>query len=302
MKRYVPPPAMLAMMIVATFFSACWAQEVTSGKRDGSAIQVLIVDGHNNHNWRESTPVLKRNLEETGLFEVEVATAGDAGKMDEFNPKFSDYDVIVLNYTGPSWNENTKAAFVKYVENGGGVVVYHAANNAFTDWKEYNQMIAIGGWGGRNKAFGPYLYVEDGKPVVDHDSDGPGGGHGPQHEYQLELYEPHPITKGLPQKFMHTEDELYSWLRGPAENVKILAYSHSPKDKGGSGRNEPQLMTISYGKGRIFHTTLGHAGRQCRSVAFIVTFVRGTQWAATGVVTIPVPPDMPTDEKSMMRD
>lgn len=303
MKKYFP---LLSAVIAAAFLLApvfSWAdEEVTSGKPDGSAIEVLIVDGHNNHNWRETTPVLQRDLEETGLFEVTVATAPGADKMADFNPKFSDYDVVVLNYNGPDWNEQTREAFLDYVKNGGGVVVYHAANNAFTNWEEFNKIIAVGGWGGRNKQSGPYFYLKDGKPFHDFESDGPGGSHGPQHEFQVVLYEDHPITKGLPEKFMHVSDELYCYLRGPAENVTVLAYSHSPKDKGGSGRDEPQLMVIKYGEGRIFHLAYGHAGHHCRAVSFIVPFVRGTQWAATGKVTIPVPPDMPTAEKSMKRD
>ncbi len=303
MKRYFTPMAAVMIAAAFTFMStfSCVGQEVTSGKPDGSAIEVMIVDGNNNHNWRESTPILKQDLEETGLFEVTVATA-DPDNMADFNPKFSDYDVIVLNYNGPDWNENTQKAFLEYVKNGGGVVVYHAANNAFTGWEEFNKIIAVGGWGGRNKETGPYFYLKDGKPFRDYESDGPGGSHGPQHEFQVVLYEEHPITKGLPEKFMHVSDELYCYLRGPAENVKILAYAHSPADNGGSGRDEPQLMVIEYGKGRIFHLAYGHAGSHLRAVSFIVPFIRGTQWAATGTVTIPVPPDMPTAEKTMKRD
>ncbi|MDO4550725.1 MAG: ThuA domain-containing protein [Planctomycetia bacterium] len=291
------------LSLMSTFTTA---QEVTSGKPDGSVIEVLLIDGYNNHNWRETSPVLKRNLEETGLFEVTVATAPEEKKMDTFQPKFSDYDVVVLNFNdnkkNQQWSENTKKAFQDYVQNGGGVVVYHAANNAFTDWKEYNLMTAVGGWGGRNKTHGPYFYLKDGKPFHDYQSDGPCGHHGPQHEFQIILYEEHPITKGLPPKFMHVSDELYCYLRGPAENTKILAYAHSPKEKRGSGRDEPQLMVTEYGKGRIFHIAYGHAGKHCRAVSFILPFIRGTQWAATGTVTIPVPPDMPTEEKSMTRD
>ena len=305
MKKHLTPLAGLAMVVMLTLFSPfAAAQEVTSGKPDGSEINVLIVDGHNNHNWRESTPVLKQDLEETGLFAVTVATAPeDTGKMDEFNPKFSDYDVVVMNYNdSPDWSEETQKAFVEYVENGGGLVIYHAASMAFRDWKEYNLMTGVGGWGGRTKDAGPYLYLKDGKPFLDFESDGICGGHGPQHEFQLVLYEEHPITKDLPPKFMHVSDELYDYLRGPAKNVKILAYAYAAADKGGSGRDVPILMTIPYGKGRVFHTALGHAGSHCRSVAFIITFIRGTQWAATGKVTIPVPPDMPTAEKAMKRD
>ena len=306
MKKHLASLAGLAMIVILCLFSqVAPAEEVASGKPDGSKINVLIVDGHNNHNWRGSTPLLRKNLEEAGIFEVSVATAPeDKDRVkDQFSPKFSDYDVVVMNYCdSPDWSEETRKAFVEFVENGGGLVIYHAANNAFAGWKEYNLMIGIGGWGGRNKESGPYFYLKDGKPFHDYESDGPSGHHGPQHEYQLVVYTDHPVTKDLPPKFMHTSDELYAYLRGPAENVTILTYSHSPSDQNGSGRDEPTLMAISYGKGRVFHTVLGDSPHHCRSVAFIITFVRGTQWAATGNVTIPVPPDMPTAEKSMKRD
>ena len=112
----------------------------------------------------------------------------------------------------------------------------------------------------------------------------------------------HPVTKGLPKVFMHSPDELYSWLRGPAKNVTVLATAYSDPEKRGSGEHEPMLMDIRYGKGRVFHTAIGHAGEQLASVAFIVTFLRGAEWAATGKVTIPVPKDFPTAEKSSSRE
>jgi type 1 glutamine amidotransferase len=162
-------------------------------------------------------------------------------------------------------------------------------------------MIAIGGWGGRNEKSGPYLVWRDGQVVRD-PKPGRGGGHGPQHKFPIVVRDPdHPITKGLPPVFMHYSDELYSWLRGPAKNVEVLATAYSDKEKRGSGEHEPMLMTISYGDGRVFHTALGHAGEQCRSVAFIATFQRGTEWAATGKVTQKVPDDFPGPDEPVLR-
>ena len=112
----------------------------------------------------------------------------------------------------------------------------------------------------------------------------------------------HPITKGLPSEFMHSQDELYERLRGPAENMTILATAYASPDKNGSGRHEPTLMAINYGKGRIFHSTLGHADYSCQCVGFITTFLRGVEWAATGKVTIGVPADFPTPDKSSSRE
>ncbi len=265
-------------------------------------IKALIIDGQNNHNWKVTTPVLKKQMEDSGLFAVDVATTPPRGKdMSSFKPDFSKYDVLVMNYTGDEWPEETKKAFEKYMADGGGLVIYHAASNAFPKWKEFNEMIAVGGWGGRNEKSGPFIHWKDGKILRDN-SPGRGGMHGPQHEFQLVVREKdHPITKGLPEKFMHNADELYSQLRGPAKNVTVLATAFADPAKRGTGRHEPILMVIDYGKGRVFHTTLGHVDKQLRSVAFIATFLRGTEWAATGKVTQKIPDDFPGPDKPSVR-
>jgi HEAT repeat protein/type 1 glutamine amidotransferase len=266
-------------------------------------LQALIVDGQNNHDWQGTTPVLKALLEETGMFAVDVATTPAKGQpMDSFRPEFANYDVIVSNYTGDAWPRATQEALVDYMENGGGLVIFHAADNAFPKWKEWNEMIAIGGWGGRNEKSGPMVRYRDGKMVLDH-SPGRGGSHGPQHAFQLITRERHhAIMAGLPEKWMHSKDELYSTLRGPAKNMTILATAYADPAQRGTGEHEPALFTVQYGKGRVFHTVLGHAAEQCRCVGFIVTFLRGTEWAATGRVTqMEVPEDFPTADKVSQR-
>jgi len=164
---------------------------------------------------------------------VDVATTPPGGQpFTDFKPKFADYNVVVMNYTGDDWPEEPKKALEKYVSNGGGLVSFHAADNAFVNWKEYNEMIAVGGWSGRNEKSGPYVYWQDGKIVRDM-TPGPGGAHGPQHPFQIIVREAdHPITKGLPEKFTHSADELYSRLRGPAKNLTVLATAFADKAKG----------------------------------------------------------------------
>jgi uncharacterized protein len=264
--------------------------------------KALIVDGQNLHDWKGTTPVLQKLLEETGLFAVDVATSPPKGKdMSGFKPNFVAYNVVVCNYQGDSWPETTQKAFVDYVKNGGGAVIYHFACAAFPEWKEYNRIIGLGGWGKRTEQAGPYLRWRDGKIVRD-SVPGKTGGHGPAHPFQLVVREPnHPITQGLPPAFMHVSDELYGWLRGPGENLTVLATAFAAKEKGGSGEHEPLLMTISYGKGRLFNTALGHSAEQLKSVAFIATYQRGAEWAATGKVTQKVPEDFPTANKASTR-
>ena len=159
-------------------------------------------------------------------------------------------------------------------------------------------MIGLGGWGGRNEKDGPYVYYDaEGKLVTD-DSEGGGGKHGKRHEFPITVREPeHPIVKDIPPVWLHAEDECYARLRGPAENLTILATGDDQTVDHG-GRHEPVLMTVGYGEGRVFHTTLGHDAPALECVGFITTFTRGAEWAATGNVTIPVPDDFPTADQT----
>jgi type 1 glutamine amidotransferase len=263
--------------------------------------KALIIDGQNNHNWKATTPILKKILEETNLFQVDVVTAPPGKDLAEFKPKFTDYQVVVSNYNGNPWSRETERAFVEYVNNGGGFVSVHAANNSFPQWTEYNEIIGLGGWGGRNEKSGPYIRIKDGKVVRD-ESAGGGGHHGRPHEFVLETFDKeHPIMAGLPAKWKHTQDELYDRLRGPAKNLTVLATAYSDPATGGTGENEPLLMAISYGKGRIFHTALGHDVPALKCAGFQVTLQRGAEWAATGKVTQKVPDDFPTADKAVSR-
>ncbi|HLK48617.1 MAG TPA: ThuA domain-containing protein [Bryobacteraceae bacterium] len=262
-------------------------------------IKVMLLDGESAgsyHKWALITPVLKKQLEETGLFEVNVVTAPPAGgDLHAFRPDFRKYAVVVWNYDAPDerWPADLKTSFEQYVREGGGLVSVHAADNAFPNWAAFNEMIGMGGWRGRTEQQGPYWYYKDGKLTAD-DSAGAAGSHGLRRPYQVEVRASHPITEGLPKVWMHQGDELYAHLRGPGKNVTVLATAYSDPANNGSGHDEPVLMAIGYGRGRVFHTTMGHDINALSSVDFVVTFERGTEWAATGKVTQKVPTNYPT--------
>lgn len=279
-------------------FSLLLAYTVSARK----PIKTLLITGQNNHNWQVSHVVLKQILENSGRVDVDFVISPEQGKdMSGFVLDFSPYQLVVLDYNGDSWPEETNRRFLEYVQNGGGVVIYHAADNAFSKWPEFNRICALGGWEGRNENSGPYVYWKDGKLVKD-SSAGPGGSHGRQHEYVLNGRDKvHPVVKGLPLKWRHAKDELYDRMRGPGNIRDILYTAYSDKETNGSGREEPLVFTVDYGNARIFHTMLGHAGAttedniamQC--TGFQVLLLRGAEWAATGKVTQKVPKDFPTE-------
>jgi uncharacterized protein len=261
-------------------------------------IPVAILDGESAgtyHNWRLTTPVLKRELEETGLFAVTVITAPPSSEgFNQFHPDFSQFKAIVMNYDAPDWPAELRAQFEKYVSGGGGLVIVHAADNAFPDWPAYNQMIGVGGWRKRDEHAGPHWTWQDGKMVADN-SPGSAGQHGARLPFQVTVRDAeHPIMKGLPPVWMHANDELYAGLRGPGENMTVLATARSDPQNKGTGREEPMAMVLHYGKGRVFHTTLGHDVFAMSCVGFMTIFQRGTEWAATGRVTQKAPADFPT--------
>lgn len=292
-------------------------------------LKALIVDGQNNHKvWPKSTVMIKQYLEATGLFEVDVARtkfiwsaerekaflplagAGESEPVEEpqsdpnFKPDFAKYAVVISNFgwKAADWPEATQRAFEKYVAGGGGFVSVHAADNSWGNWTEFNKMIALGGWGDRTEKDGPFVYYNNEGKIVRDPSPGKAGKHGPANEFVVTIRNrEHPITRGLPDFWMHTQDECYSHLRGPAENLTILATACDSPALKAAGRHEPMLMTVEYQKGRVFHTTLGHDTEAFEGVGFITTFLRGTEWAATGQVTQKIPADFPSADKTSAR-
>jgi uncharacterized protein len=268
-----------------------------------SQIRVLIVDGVNNHDWATATHGITEILTATSLLSVEVSTTPPRGASDDawnsWHPDFSRYDVVINNFNGGhqedgiEWPLSVQQSLETFVRGGGGLVAYHAANNAFLDWKAYNDMIGLG-W--RSKTFGPGLAVsDDDKIVIIPAGTGLEPGHPQRLEFQIHVRDTHhPITAGMPKVWMHPSEQLTHGQHGPAEGLTILTYAHSPV----SNKNEPMDWVRSYGKGRVYTTMLGHTwvgestvNLDC--VGFQTLLARGVQWAATGTVTIPIPANFP---------
>lgn len=284
-------------------------------------IRLLIVDGQNNHDYRKMTPFMKEQLEKSGLFTVDVSTTPPAApkkKLQEtpeqaaerekrtaelqeqwktWRPGFKDYRVVLSNYNGEPWPPEVNAAFEEFVKNGGGFYVVHAANNAFTDWKEYDQMIGLG-W--RGKDYGARVYYDEAGVLQRLPAgEGKGASHGQQHEFQITVRDPeHPVMKGIPKVWMHAKDELYHFQRGPAERMLILASAFDERSTGGSGVHEPMMWVIPYGRGKVITNVMGHEnGQSVQCVGFVTLMLRSCEWLATGKVTVPVPSNFPTEDK-----
>ena len=339
---------LLAVIVLATACQQAKKKESTVAN-EPVKLKALIIDGQNNHYiWPKTTMMMKDYLEETQLFDVSVHRTDSVWlgiKYNSARPEpytsfikmypldstaygishdpitksnlsidFEQYDLIVSNLGASSalWPSETRENFENYMKNGGGFVVVHAANNAWGEWQEYNKMIGLGAWGGRDEETGPYVYYNDEGELIIDNSEGVCGSHGAEYEFELTTRAPeHPIMKGLPTSWLHTQDELYERMRGPFENATILATAYSDVEKNappwnpevkGLGQHVPMLMAIDYGQGRIFHTTLGHFDYSAECVGFITTLQRGSEWAATGKVTQEIPANFPTKEKSVSRN
>ena len=319
---------------MAALVVALLAGSVTSAEeaKADAKVRVLILDGQNNHNWKATTPYLKQGLEGSGRFVVEVATGpaklkgpvkpkddNDAAAqakykealakfkeeepaykaaLAKFRPDLTQCDVVLSNYNGDVWSPEFQKDLEDALKAGKvGLVVFHAANNAFTGWPEFNRMIGMG-W--RVNSFGERIYFNgEGKEVRQKKGEGLGAGETSAHPFRVTVRDAeHPVMKGMPAEWMHTADQLVHGLRGPIENVHVLATAYSDKAKKGTGEHELMIWTVSYGKGRVFHTPMGHDLVALRCVGLTTTILRGTEWAATGKVTLPVPASFPTGEKT----
>jgi len=284
---------------------------LAAGPAPPRTLSVLLVDGMNNHDWPRATGILKEILQGSGRFTVAVSTSPAAGATEEawgrWRPEFAKYDVVLSNFNGghkptsPHWPREVEKALEDYVGGGGGLVIYHSANNSFPNWPAYNAMIGLG-W--RDRQFGPSLIVGPDEELIEIPRGrGRNPGHGPEHDFRVTVLTPdHPITHGLPKRWMHAHEQLTHGQHGPAKKMTVLSYAHS-KD---TGDNEVMDWVIPYGRGRVYVTMLGHLWRgkpdsAMRCIGFQTTLIRGCQWAAIGQVTYPVPNDFPTATEIRLR-
>jgi hypothetical protein len=264
----------------------------------GAPVRALVIDGPE---WQPESAAVKSILEASGVFQVDVLTTPAQG--GAFQPAFDKYKVVVLNYGGDAWPLGVITGLDKYLQAGGGLVALSAADAAFPAWTEYNLILGVSGAANRDQSAGPIWFYHEGNMAFDGETRGPAGkAPHPDQPFAVTIRNTeHPITKGVPLVWMHSSDTLAGDLRGPGKNMVLLATAHSDAERGGTGRDEPVLLALSYGKGRVFHTLLGHTPEGQAGVGFQTMLERGAEWAATGKVTARMPSDFPTAEKTSTR-
>ncbi len=248
------------------------------------AVRVLILSGRNNHDWRAETPVLRKILDAAGRFDVRINEEPAGVTAGAIAP----YDVLVNDYNGPRWGAAAEAAVDEFVRAGKGMVVVHGASYAF------GAMEILGDRHARTGQFEP-PWAAYGRMVGATWSAGePRTGHGKRHAFTVRWTDRgHPVAAGLPASFV-TSDELYHNFR-IEPGVRVLATAFDAAEMNGTGKEEPLLWAVDYGKGRVFHTALGHDTAARTAAGFAASFARGVEWAASGAVTLPaeIPLDTP---------
>lgn len=276
--------------------------------QESEPIRVLIVDGFSNHDWEQTTRVTKWIIESSGKFVVDVSTVpSDSAKRENWSLDIEPYAVIIQNTNNihdPSlkWPKHAERELEAYVRNGGGLYILHSANNAFSHWEDYDKMIGLG-W--RPKSSGYALEISETQEVLRiPPGEGSGTGHGDRFDAVIQILNPHPINRGYPEKWTTAHTEVYSYPRGPAENLEILSFARDETD---TQRLWPVEWVVSYGRGRIYNSSLGHlwSGEiypdAYRCAGFQTTLIRAVEWAATGIVTYQVPDDFPKGDSKSLR-
>ncbi|TKG89848.1 ThuA domain-containing protein [Puteibacter caeruleilacunae] len=286
-----------------------WGYSV-SAQSQSDKLNVLIVDGFSNHDWKQTSLVVKSILEESNLFHVDISTSpsepGDT-RWEAWRPNFKAYDVVIQNTNNIGnkeikWPTEVQKDLEKYLRKGGGLFILHSANNAFPTWEEYNMMIGLG-W--RSKDEGIALQVSNDREIVKVPvGEGRSTYHGPRNDEIIYILNNHPINKGFPKEWKTPDMELYKFARGPAKNLTVLSYAKDEK----TNINWPVEWVISYGKGRVYNSSMGHLWKgdsypvTYRCVGFQTILIRATEWLATGKTTYQIPDNFPSKDKIELVD
>ncbi len=250
--------SLFAVAVVFVSFSAGLRAESTVQAGKQRPLRVLILSGHGHHDEKTTTPFLKKMHEESGRFLVDVSET--PAKMD--SALLGNYDVVVDNEAGPRWGPVAEKALLDFIASGKGFVVIHGASAGNPGWAAFEDLCG--------------------------ESARPGSGHGEYYQYEVKVVDPqHPITKGLDHYTSNVEEIYHNKLHRPTAHVLATAYSRP--DKRGTGKDEPVLIVTLHGQGRVFHNVMGNTTSAMDNPYWKALTLRGTEWAASGTVTLPLP-------------
>lgn len=290
--------------VVYKIFVALLLLQVSSVQiiaQNNKRIPVLIVDGFSNHDWKQTTTVIKWILEKSDRFDVDINTIpADSLQREKWLPSFKAYAVVIQNTNNIQdqklkWPRKAEILLEEYVKAGGGLYILHSGNNAYPHWVEYDKMIGIG-W--RPKSSGYAIEIDNQKNIKRiPPGEGNGTGHGDRFNAVIQILNRHPINKDYPAAWQTANTEVYNFPRGPAENMTVLSYAF---DSSSTKKLWPVEWVVNYGKGRVYNSSMGHLWRgetypdAYRCVGFQTTVIRATEWLATKKVSYPVPGNFPT--------
>lgn len=236
-------------LVAVLFFGACLVGAVEGA--EGGKAKVLILTGNDypGHKWKETSPVLAELLRKDKRLEVTIQEEpkflGD--------PKLGEYDVVVLHYMNwesPDPGEGARENLRRFVAGGKGLVLVHFACGAFRDWPEYRKLVG--------RVYDPNLRPHD-----------------PYGRFRVDIVDQeHAITKGM--KSFETVDELYTCLGESDTKIRVLATARSKVDQ----KDYPMGFVVEYGKGRVFHSVLGHDTKAFAAEGVGELYRRACVWAA----------------------
>ncbi len=295
--------------LLVPLMAAAQSPEPALSASPSETIQVLVVDGFGNHDWQRTTRLLVGLLSTRPEFRCEVSTvparATDPAHAD-WRPDFSRYDVVIqtcndINGAGSPWPQKACRDFESYVANGGGVYVFHSANNAFPGWDAYNRMLGLG-WRGKDQGTAIRVLPDESLERIP-PGQGESTSHGARTDRVIHRLGEHPLHIGLPKMWSTPLIEVYTHPRGPAESLEILSWAEDPA----TSTRWPVEWTTRYGKGRVLTSTFGHVWHNeadpvdLRCAGFQTLLIRSLHWLAKRTVPAEVPADFPTATRISLR-
>ena len=224
------PRSLAVPMALAISWVAIGAEPASAQKKNPDGVAVLLLTGgqREHHGYRDQAFYLANLLEDTGRYRVTICE--DAAVLE--TPSLAKYALIVVNADRRDpefqFTEAQQTALLDAVRGGLGYVSIHGADNAAKDWlPEWREM--LGG-----------VFSHQGLP----------DGKVKKGTYAIHIADTNnPITRGLDDFVL--KDELYYQMQMQPD-VKPLATTTL------DGEDWPVAWTRVFGKGRIFHTPLGH--------------------------------------------